>query len=242
MIRRRRPCATHPRGRLRDDQVRAEPAGQALDTLRAESRPARHRHVDLWLIHWPGDGAPTSTCGARSSRRAQAGLARDIGVSNFGVEHDRRASRPRRTSSRREPDRVEPAALRRRPWSTRIARAASRSRATAPCAAERSTTRPFDGSPTPRTHASSGHHPLASPARHHRDPKSRNADRIRSNAPRPARGRRTARLDAGAVSASGCGRAGRRWRRRRRWRCAAPRCPSGPARRRRWRTRRAPRR
>ena len=76
-----------PRRRLRHHQVPAatEPArswtrcAQSLDLLGTD-------HVDLWLIHWPGDGGRRRRSGGRSSRPASSGLARDIGVSNFDAD------------------------------------------------------------------------------------------------------------------------------------------------------------
>ena len=46
-------------------------AGRELDTLRRSLDALGTDHVDLWLIHWPGDGrANLRICGGRSSRRA----------------------------------------------------------------------------------------------------------------------------------------------------------------------------
>ena len=60
--------------------------GQELDTLRRSLDLLGTDYVDLWLIHWPTD---TATClemwGAFIEAR-ELGLARDIGVSNFGVD------------------------------------------------------------------------------------------------------------------------------------------------------------
>jgi len=41
-------------------------------------------HVDLWLIHWPGSGSQVDLWRSFVEAREQ-GLARDIGVSNFDV-------------------------------------------------------------------------------------------------------------------------------------------------------------
>ena len=51
-------------------------------------------HVDLWLIHWPGDGRPTVDMWRAFVEARESGLAREIGVSNFDAALDRRG-RPR---------------------------------------------------------------------------------------------------------------------------------------------------
>jgi 2,5-diketo-D-gluconate reductase A len=40
-------------------------------------------HVDLWLIHWPGEGAVNVDMWHRFVEARESGLARAIGVSNF---------------------------------------------------------------------------------------------------------------------------------------------------------------
>jgi 2,5-diketo-D-gluconate reductase A len=58
-------------------------AGHELETLRESLDLLGTDHVDLWLIHWPGgDGADVDLWRAFGEVR-EAGLARDIGVSNF---------------------------------------------------------------------------------------------------------------------------------------------------------------
>jgi 2,5-diketo-D-gluconate reductase A len=58
-------------------------AGRELDTLRQSLEQLRTEHVDLWLIHWPGeDSVNVDLWGAFVDAREQ-GLAREIGVSNF---------------------------------------------------------------------------------------------------------------------------------------------------------------
>ncbi len=58
-------------------------AGQELATLRESLELLQTDHVDLWLIHWPGAGSvPTEMWRAFVEAR-DAGLAREIGVSNF---------------------------------------------------------------------------------------------------------------------------------------------------------------
>ena len=59
-------------------------AGQELETLRESLDKLGTDHVDLWLIHWPGENN-VSMWQAFVEARSQ-GLARDIGVSNFGVQ------------------------------------------------------------------------------------------------------------------------------------------------------------
>jgi 2,5-diketo-D-gluconate reductase A len=55
--------------------------GQELDTLRASLEMLGTDHVDLWLIHWPGE-ANVEVWRALVEAR-ESGLAREIGVSNF---------------------------------------------------------------------------------------------------------------------------------------------------------------
>ncbi len=61
-------------------------AGRELETLRSSLELLGTDHVDLWLVHWPaGDGVDVDIW--RAFTQAQdSGLARDIGVSNFGVD------------------------------------------------------------------------------------------------------------------------------------------------------------
>jgi len=40
-------------------------------------------YLDLWLIHWPGEGASNTDLWGEFVEAREAGLARDIGVSNF---------------------------------------------------------------------------------------------------------------------------------------------------------------
>ena len=55
---------------------------QALDTLKESLELLGTDHVDLWLIHWPGQGDDVDLW--KSFVRArEEGLATDIGVSNF---------------------------------------------------------------------------------------------------------------------------------------------------------------
>jgi diketogulonate reductase-like aldo/keto reductase len=61
-------------------------AGEALDTLRRSLDALRTDHVDLWLVHWPGDGDVNTRLWQSFVEAHQQGLAREIGVSNFDVE------------------------------------------------------------------------------------------------------------------------------------------------------------
>lgn len=58
-------------------------AGHELDTLRESLDLLRTDHVDLWLIHWPGDGSSNSDIWRAFGEAREQGLAREIGVSNF---------------------------------------------------------------------------------------------------------------------------------------------------------------
>jgi diketogulonate reductase-like aldo/keto reductase len=57
-------------------------ADDALGTLQRSLELLGTDHVDLWLIHWPGDGSMVDLWQSFVEAREQ-GLARDIGVSNF---------------------------------------------------------------------------------------------------------------------------------------------------------------
>src|SRR3954451_20687072 len=58
-------------------------AGQELDTLRESLELLQTDHVDLWLIHWPGEGSTNVDMWRAFVEAREAGLAREIGVSNF---------------------------------------------------------------------------------------------------------------------------------------------------------------
>jgi len=58
-------------------------AGEELETLRRSLELLQTDHVDLWLIHWPGDGAANQEIWRAFVEARESGLARDIGVSNF---------------------------------------------------------------------------------------------------------------------------------------------------------------
>jgi len=57
--------------------------GTGLDTLRESLDRLRTDHVDLWLIHWPGEGSGNADLWGEFVQAREAGLAREIGVSNF---------------------------------------------------------------------------------------------------------------------------------------------------------------
>jgi 2,5-diketo-D-gluconate reductase A len=56
---------------------------QALDTLKRSLELLGTEYVDLWLVHWPADDGPSADMWRAFVEARDAGLARDIGVSNF---------------------------------------------------------------------------------------------------------------------------------------------------------------
>jgi 2,5-diketo-D-gluconate reductase A len=58
-------------------------AGRELDTLRESLELLGTDRVDLWLIHWPGAGPVNADMWRAFVEARDAGLAREIGVSNF---------------------------------------------------------------------------------------------------------------------------------------------------------------
>jgi len=58
-------------------------SGRELETLHQSLDLLRTDHVDLWLIHWPGEGSANQELWAAFVDARESGLARDIGVSNF---------------------------------------------------------------------------------------------------------------------------------------------------------------
>jgi diketogulonate reductase-like aldo/keto reductase len=57
--------------------------GNGLATVRESLDRLRTDYLDLWLIHWPGDGGSNSDLFGEFVEAREAGLVRDIGVSNF---------------------------------------------------------------------------------------------------------------------------------------------------------------
>jgi 2,5-diketo-D-gluconate reductase A len=58
-------------------------AGSELDTLRQSLDMLGTDHVDLWLVHWPAEGATNVGMWRAFVEAREQGLAREIGVSNF---------------------------------------------------------------------------------------------------------------------------------------------------------------
>jgi len=58
-------------------------AGKELDTLRESLELLQTDHVDLWLIHWPGEGGVNVDIWKAFTEARDQGLTREIGVSNF---------------------------------------------------------------------------------------------------------------------------------------------------------------
>jgi 2,5-diketo-D-gluconate reductase A len=58
-------------------------AGRGLETLRASLELLGTDHVDLWLIHWPAEDGTNVDLWRELVEARTAGLAREIGVSNF---------------------------------------------------------------------------------------------------------------------------------------------------------------
>jgi 2,5-diketo-D-gluconate reductase A len=57
--------------------------GSGLDALRESLDRLQTDHVDLWLIHWPGEGSANADLWGEFVQAREAGLAREVGVSNF---------------------------------------------------------------------------------------------------------------------------------------------------------------
>lgn len=60
-------------------------AGRERRTLEASLRALGLDHVDLWLVHWPPGGETTVRMWKQLLALRDDGLARAVGVSNFGV-------------------------------------------------------------------------------------------------------------------------------------------------------------
>jgi 2,5-diketo-D-gluconate reductase A len=61
-------------------------AGQELETLRQSLDLLGTEYVDLWLIHWPAENGSNVDLWRAFVEAQQSGLARDIGVSNFDAQ------------------------------------------------------------------------------------------------------------------------------------------------------------
>lgn len=61
-------------------------AGQELDTLRQSLDLLGTDYVDLWLIHWSADNGSNVDLWRAFVEAQESGLARDIGVSNFDAQ------------------------------------------------------------------------------------------------------------------------------------------------------------
>ena len=60
--------------------------GTARETLEQSLEQLGTDHVDLWLVHWPEDAVSQVDVWSAFVEAREAGLATDIGVSNFGLE------------------------------------------------------------------------------------------------------------------------------------------------------------
>ena len=115
-------------------------SGRELDTLRESLELLHTDHVDLWLIHWPGAGSVNTDMWRAFIEARDAGLAREIGVSNFDASLiDEVTKATGVTPAVRSSGAPSSSPL--RCWRSTVV-VASRSRATAPSGAEPSSTRP----------------------------------------------------------------------------------------------------
>ena len=67
-------------------KVSPQLAGNERETLEESLALLRTDRVDLWLIHWPAENGDNVTMWQALVEAQQAGLAREIGVSNFSLE------------------------------------------------------------------------------------------------------------------------------------------------------------
>ena len=61
-------------------------AGRERQTIEESLTKLGVEHVDLWLVHWPPNGAASPEVWAEVVKAQQDGLARSIGVSNYSLE------------------------------------------------------------------------------------------------------------------------------------------------------------
>ena len=61
-------------------------AGRERETLERSLRDLGTDYVDLWLVHWPPDGAARPATWREFRRARDEGLVRAIGVSNYSLE------------------------------------------------------------------------------------------------------------------------------------------------------------
>jgi len=61
-------------------------SGQETETLQQSLQKLATDHVDLWLIHWPTDGAANVPMWQAMVDAHKQGLARAIGVSNYSLD------------------------------------------------------------------------------------------------------------------------------------------------------------
>jgi len=61
-------------------------AGKARETLSRSLDLLGTDHLDLWLIHWPGQGSTNAALWGELVEAREAGLVREIGVSNFEAD------------------------------------------------------------------------------------------------------------------------------------------------------------
>ncbi len=117
-------------------------AGHELDTLKKSLDLLQTDHIDLWLIHWPGEGSSNVDIWRAFGEAREAGLAREIGVSNFDSALLDEVTEATGVTPAVNQIEWSPSCTTSRRWPT-TASAESCSRDTAPCAAARSTTRRF---------------------------------------------------------------------------------------------------
>jgi 2,5-diketo-D-gluconate reductase A len=66
-------------------KIRSSDSGRARPVLEASLRALGTDYLDLWLIHWPPRGAESRRLWGDLLQAQADGLARDVGVSNYGL-------------------------------------------------------------------------------------------------------------------------------------------------------------